>query len=59
MAALEAERAASGERKRGLDGQEVKEAVRIAVRRVVGHAVGYKPEVLVTLVPVARTAGAS
>ena len=59
MAGLEADRAAGGEQRRGFDGQEIKEAVRIAVRRVVGRAVGYKPEVLVTLVPVARAGEAS
>jgi len=32
----------------------LKESVRLAVRRVVTHRAGYKPQVVVTLVPVAR-----
>ena len=59
MAALEADRAAVGAPGRGTGAHEIGEAVRLAVRRVVGRALGYKPEVLVTVVPVARPAGAS
>jgi ribonuclease J len=51
-AAREAEAAASEPGARLGDGA-IKEAVRLTVRRVVGRSVGYKTEVLVTLVPVA------
>ena len=57
MAALEAERAAA-EHSTRLNEDAMKEAVRLAVRRVVARVVGYKTQVLVTLVPVAAPAEA-
>ena len=57
MAALEAERAAA-EHSTRLNDSAMKEAVRLAVRRVVARVVGYKTQVLVTLVPVAAPAEA-
>jgi ribonuclease J len=52
-AAREAESAATAEHGSRLDDGMIKEAVRLAVRRVVSRSVGYKAQVVVTLVPVA------
>jgi mRNA degradation ribonuclease J1/J2 len=49
-AALEAERVGGSDRWQAPDGHDLKEAVRMAVRRVFCRAVGYKPQVLVMLV---------
>jgi ribonuclease J len=57
MAALEAERAGAELHGRQPDAA-LKDAVRLAVRRVVSRVVGYKAQVLVSLVPVARDAQA-
>jgi len=53
-AAREAETAAVAEHGRALDAGTIKEAVRLAVRRVLHRSLGYKAQVLVALVPVAR-----
>ena len=50
VAALEAERSAADLGKRADEGA-LKEAVRLAVRRVITRTAGYKTQVLVTLVP--------
>jgi ribonuclease J len=53
-AAREAEEAAVAAGGTTLSDPMIKEAVRLAVRRVLSRSIGYKAEVLVALVPVAR-----